>query len=84
MQIYMSDQTFSVIIFLGNIYSGKLCVFKVFEYMTLEWDRDSFHSYSGLSITKENDNNNKKTNRHHSLHVESCRIGVLIQMLRIL
>ena len=31
MQIYRSDQTFSVIIFFGNIYSGKLCVFTVFE-----------------------------------------------------
>ena len=25
--------------------------------MTLEWNRDSFHSYSGLSKTKENNNN---------------------------
>ena len=32
MQIYRTDQTFSVLIFVGTIYSGKLCVFKVFEY----------------------------------------------------
>ena len=40
MQIYRSDQTFSVIIFLVNIYSGKLCVFKVFEYMKILNQRD--------------------------------------------
>ena len=33
MQIYRSDQTFSEIIFLGNIYRGKLCIFKVSEYI---------------------------------------------------
>ena len=36
--------------------------------MPLEWSRDSFHSYSGPSKTKENNNKEK---RLPSLHVES-------------
>ena len=29
MQLYRIDKTFSVLVFIGNIYSGKLYVFKV-------------------------------------------------------
>ena len=34
MQMYRSDKTFSVLIFLGNIYSGQLCIFEVSEYIS--------------------------------------------------
>ena len=50
MQIYRSDQTFSVIIFLGNIDSGKLCVLKVFEYMKQDY-KDRFRSRCLVSLT---------------------------------
>ena len=33
MQMYRSDKKFSVLFFIENIYSRKLCIFKVFEYM---------------------------------------------------
>ena len=48
MHTYRSDQTFSVLIFLGNIYYGKLCVFKVFEYMCPQT-----MTRSRLSLSKE-------------------------------